>query len=168
MGFAPSLILPSLRKFEFIGGAVRYPPLECHESGIFEAFECFGSTLEEVAFPYKALTNASLYRSLELIPAVTSLELVARPREFEPFKFTGGRRAARLDRDTLTHLTPQFNAAGTVITQPPLCPIIEVFSFSGHPYDLAEDALVDFIVARRRVVNNLNQPPRLREVVVVG
>ncbi|KAJ2924393.1 hypothetical protein H1R20_g12701, partial [Candolleomyces eurysporus] len=149
-GFAQSLILPSLRKLEVDTGYGECTPRERHESGLFEFCERFGSTLEDVSFCYKALTQAALHCCLQRLPNVTSLGLISWNR----IKIVGnGRVAASLNRDTFIHLTPQFNAAGTAITQLPLCSRIAVFQFQADRGELAEDAFTDFIVARRREIH---------------
>lgn len=159
-GFASSLILPSLRQLKILVGPSRCSPREDGESGLFEFFQCFGSTLEDVSFCYECLTQAALHHSLRLLPNVTSLGLFC-PYKFEYIETQNSLVAASLNRDIFMHLTPQFNAAGTAVTQMPLCPSIEVLTFSGGGR-IAEDALFEFIVARRREVNN--QPARLRVV----
>ncbi|RXW19954.1 hypothetical protein EST38_g5914 [Candolleomyces aberdarensis] len=165
-GFAQSLILPSLCKLEVITGYGECTPREHHESGLFEFCERFGPTLEDVSFCYKALTQAALHRCLQRLPNVTSLGLISVDR----ITIIGNDRAAAgLNRDTIIHLTPQFNAAGTAITKLPLCPRIKVFRFSADRGELAEDALADFIVARRRELHDHpleggREVARLREV----
>ncbi|KAJ2925184.1 hypothetical protein H1R20_g11922, partial [Candolleomyces eurysporus] len=150
-GLAQSLILPSLRKLEVITGYDECTPREHHESGLFEFCKRFGPSLEDVSFCYKAVTQAALHHCLQRLPNVTSLGLISWDRINI---VANGRVAASLNRDTIIQLTPQFNAAGTAITELPLCPRIAAFRFCADRGELAEDALADFIVARRREIRD--------------
>jgi hypothetical protein len=67
------------------------------------------------------------------------------------------------------HLTPQFNEAGTMLTQLPLCPSLEVLKLDVGPDMIPEAALIKFIEARRRIRDNLaleggSKVARLRQV----
>ncbi|KAJ2915549.1 hypothetical protein MD484_g4884, partial [Candolleomyces efflorescens] len=119
-GFAQSLILPSLRELEVKTGYSECTPRTHHESGLFEFCDRFGSTLERVTFCYLALTQQALLHCLKCLPNVTSLGLVS-----------------------IGRLTPQVDVL-------PLCPKIRAFRFQAFQRDLAEEALLDFVAARRR------------------
>jgi hypothetical protein len=147
-GFAHSLVLPSLRKLEVLTGYGECTPREHHESGLFEFCERFGSTLQDVTFCYRVLTQSALRRCLQCLPNVTSLGLVSINR------ITLVGVSACLNRDTILQLTPQANVEGTPIIRSPLCPKIEAFQFGANRGELAEDALVEFIEARRREVSD--------------
>ncbi|RXW17543.1 hypothetical protein EST38_g8305 [Candolleomyces aberdarensis] len=158
--FAASFLLPSLRKLEVPTGYGQLISRDHKASGLFELLERFGSTLQDVTFCYKPLTQSALNHCLRQLPNVTSLGLYSNHRN----EFT-----TSLNNDILGHLSPKFDQAGTTITQLPLCPNIEVFRFRACSGELDEEAFVDFIEARRREVNN--QPleggrriARLREV----
>ncbi|KAJ2928170.1 hypothetical protein H1R20_g8916, partial [Candolleomyces eurysporus] len=158
--FATSFLLPSLRKLEVTRGYGQFMSRDHEASGLFELLERFGSTLQDVTFCYKPLTESALYHCLQQLPNITSLALFSDHRT---------EITTSLNNDILGHLSPKFDRAGTTITQLPLCPRIEVFRFRACSGDLDEEAFVDFIEARRREVNN--QPleggrriARLREV----
>ncbi|RXW19682.1 hypothetical protein EST38_g6169 [Candolleomyces aberdarensis] len=149
-GFAPLLILPSLRKLEVVTGYGERTPREYEGSGLCEFFERFSPTLEDVTFCYKFLTQTGLQDCLGRLPNVTSLGLVSDDR----VKIAADARVANLNSDLFKHLSPEFDETGTAVTQLPPCPRIEVFKFGALEGEVAKDALVDFIEARRRDVTN--------------
>ncbi|RXW19683.1 hypothetical protein EST38_g6168 [Candolleomyces aberdarensis] len=162
-GLAPFLILPSLRKLEVFTGFSACTPREYEESGLSEFFERFRPTLEDVTFCYKSLTQTGLHDCLGNLPNVTSLGLVSEDRGI----LDEDAGAANLNSDLFKHLTPKFDETGTPVTSLPLCPRIELFKFGAFRDEVPQEALVDFIEARRREVNNRSLKSgltRLREV----
>ncbi|RXW11218.1 hypothetical protein EST38_g14637 [Candolleomyces aberdarensis] len=162
-GFAPFLILPSLRKLEVITGYGECTPREYEESGFSEFFGRFRPTLEGATFCYKSLTQTGLHDCLGDLPNVTSLGLVSDCRIIT-FANAG---AANLNGDLFKHLSPEFDETGTAVTQLPLCPRIEAFKFGAFRGEVAEEALVDFIETRRQEIHNRSLQSglaRLREV----
>ncbi|RXW17548.1 hypothetical protein EST38_g8308 [Candolleomyces aberdarensis] len=162
--FASSLNLPSLVKFRVRDGKedkyYQWLLREAQESGLCEFFERFGSTLRNVTFSYCPLSPSALLHCLHHLPNVTSLTLTNLSKWY--FIYIG----AQINRDVLNSFTPRFDKSSRAWTS--LCPSIEEFGFSlGSKIPIVDEtALLDFVEARRRVVDETDGSGvvRLRKV----
>ncbi|KAJ2924399.1 hypothetical protein H1R20_g12695, partial [Candolleomyces eurysporus] len=152
-GFAPSLTLPSLRKFsvQSVTGSL-CSPLPYAHSGLCEFIERFGHSLRDVTFQYITLTRDALRQCLANLPNVLSLTLTD-----APWAVTSG-DCARIDAKLLQSLSPQFDPVGfhrpgcPQLREHPLCPMMEELTLTINvSVELEEMALVDFIESRRKM-----------------
>ncbi|RXW22171.1 hypothetical protein EST38_g3676 [Candolleomyces aberdarensis] len=151
LGLAPSFSLPSLRSIEFWGPQSFRP----------EWVETLGKSLTECTFNYAFLTPSTFHSCLESLPHVTKLRLSGDSL----YDRTADRDVA-LTKEILEKFSPTVTFVGDreVVERPQLCPRLERLYciLGGSPSDFTEKDLVEFMVAKRRKVvdvENLSESP---------
>ncbi|RXW17634.1 hypothetical protein EST38_g8222 [Candolleomyces aberdarensis] len=173
-GLASSLALPSLRKLLILSTGLS--PQNETKSAVVDWVANFGDMLTEMTFEHSSLTQSALLYVLARLPNVETLRMVDTgtvdeigpdqmdsESEWNPMSQTMQRgdppRSAVINDSVLWKFIPGTPAMDCY------CPRLRSFSCRMTEVEFTENALVDFIVARRRPPTNTTAA-RLERVVV--
>jgi hypothetical protein len=164
IGFAASLDFPSLRRVSIIWRFEQTRNAE--ESELLDFFRHLGDGLTDVTFDYACLSQDALLSCLELLPNVVCLRLVNSGRSyFRQVYYNHGDdqpeevAQAHLTNSVLQKLTPKLELGGNGkerVVEAFLCPKLKKFGARISLMEFLPQALVDFIAARRKRLDDLD------------
>jgi hypothetical protein len=142
LGFAKCLELPALEELTMKCEYQDPEPKNADESSILEFVRRFGARLTEATIHYVDLKQEALYECLEHLPNVTTLRLT-------------GERGCSLAQ----HAELNAEVLQKINRDEFLCPNLQnLFLRLGPSDELTNEALVDFVVARRPAASPSTRP----------
>ncbi|KAJ3546481.1 hypothetical protein NMY22_g2031 [Coprinellus aureogranulatus] len=151
-GFFSQLEVPKLKEVVFTSSM---PPYEEELTSLVTLLKTCGPMVQKLTFDYPCFTAQDIHQSLSLVPNLSHLSLSSNPRvrSFVVHQYDAQRvpASAKFNNVLLAKLTPRvaFEAGSSHPTVTTLCPNLSALSCKFLSPEFTEDALFDFIRARR-------------------
>lgn len=151
-GLFSQLDVPNLKEVVFTSSM---PPFEDELTSLVTLLKTCGTTVQKLTFDYPCFTAEDIHQSLSLVPNLAHLSLSSNPRvrSFVVHQYDAQRvpASAKFNNALLATLTPRvsFDAGSSRPLVTTLCPKLSSLSCKFLSPEFTEDALFDFIRARR-------------------